>query len=173
KFFRAIDPDAVEASGSVIYSGAPDATDSRTASGVAIVVSPAPERKQPSPLRIAAPDFPTDPAINNAWPYVPLCESAALTKGMAANSSGPVTRRFSLPICSTRACGEPICRTCSLPQRAASGETSCPTFGAVNVTVTCACKTGPSAAGPSEGSPEGVSTARIKAGEAALALCER
>src|SRR6266852_7460944 len=60
--------------------------------------------------------------------------------------------------------------TSSMLTTAESREINWPGLGAVKVTVLRAHKTGPSAGWPSDGRPEGVSTARIRAGRAAVAF---
>src|ERR1700719_260938 len=165
-------PDAVAGNASVMYSACAAATVASAGSGVASVTNPAPPRSAACPHNIAAPVFPTDPATSSTCPYDPLCASAALCNGSSENSSGPAQRNFPFPTSSTSAAGVPISRTTSAPQLPASADTSCPIFGAVNVTVRCARKTGPCAASPSDGNPDGVSTATIHAGHAAFASCE-
>ncbi len=145
----------------------------RTASGVAIVVRPAPAYNEADPASTAAPDFPSEPATKRTCPNVPLCESTARISGSDANSSGPAQRRLPMPTSSASANGAPINRTVNSPQQEASGEMSWPTFGARNVTVLCARRTGPWAASPSEGRPEGVSTATMNAGMGDVAFREK
>jgi hypothetical protein len=149
------------------------ATVSETTAGVTIVTRPAPARNAPRPDRIAAPLFPSEPATSKTCPKVPLWDLTERTSGNRANSSGPAQRSVPCPISSTSAAGEPIAQTSNAPTASASRDRSWPTLGAVKVTVRCAQRTGPSARCPSEGSPEGVSTARINSGRAAVARAER
>ncbi len=168
-----IAPAVFAGSASVIYSACAAATIGCTGSAVATVTSPAPARNPAFPAIAAAPDFPRDPATTSTWPYEPLLASAALCSGNPANSSGPAQRSVPFPTSSTRTSGEPIERTTNCPQHAESTPINCPTFGAVNVTVKCARNAGPPAGSPSDGSPDGISTATIQAGRGAVALRER
>src|SRR6266849_5257710 len=120
----------------------------------------------------AAPLLPREPATTRTWPYKPLCESTERTRGKSANSWGSTHRKLLLPISSTSAPGEPMATTSSAPTAAQSLEINWPGLGAVKVTVRCAYRAGPSAAGPSDGRPEGVSTARTRDGCAAVDRCE-
>src|SRR6266478_8232804 len=138
-----------------------------------MVVRPAPAHKEAFPARTAAPDFPREPATAKTCPKEPLCELAARIKGTETNSSGPTHRRVAFPVSSISAEGEPMPTTSRTPQASAFAETNCPILGAVNVTVQCAKRTGPSEDSPSEGRPDGVSTASIRAGKGAVAMPDR
>src|SRR5579885_552506 len=173
RFTAAMLPSLVARSGSVMYSACAAATTPRAGSGTATVTSPAPARRAASEAMIAAPAFPTDPAMTSTCPKRPLLESGQRSKGKEANSRGSTQRMDAPPISSMSEPGEPILATVRRPTLAAFTETSWPTLGAVKVTVSCACKTGPAAGSPSEGRPEGVSIARISAGRADCVFRER
>src|SRR5262249_41123779 len=164
-----MEPWLVEASGSVMYSGWAAAMTGWTTSGEATVVRPAPLQSDAYPARMAAPDLPVEPPTTRTWPKVPLCESAARTKGSDANSRGFAHRTLDLPTSSISSRGEPMSTTSRTPHAMACGAVSCPILGAVKVTVQCAASTGPSAVSPTEERPDGVSTASVNAGIVAVA----
>ncbi len=74
---RAISPDGVSGSGSIMISGECAAIEPIADSGQATVTRPAPARSAASPAMAAAPALPRDPATTSTWPNLPLFESRA------------------------------------------------------------------------------------------------
>ncbi len=109
RFFAAIWPALVAASGQVISSGANDATTGSAGAGTAAVTSPAPARIAARAAMAGAPALP--PAVPNVppttstWPKLPLL--AADARGACASASDePAQSRLSAE--TIAASGEPM-----------------------------------------------------------------
>jgi hypothetical protein len=137
-------------------------------SGVATVTNPAPLRNAVLAAITAAPDFPTDPATTSTCPYFPLCPSSFRISGIPANSSGPPSATSLSQLLHQRF-GRPNPAHNQFPATARLPRNQLPNFGRSECHRQMRVQHGPSAFSPSDGSPDGVSTATIHAGFTAVA----
>jgi len=100
----AMAPEPVAASGSVMISGRPAATIGSAAPGVATVTRPAPTRSAAVAARTAAPLLPTEPAMTSTCPKSPLCAPALRGGRHAAASSRSSNHSRAPPSSMSRGC---------------------------------------------------------------------
>ena len=153
-------PVAVTGKASVISSGRPPATVDSAGAGVATVTSPAPETRAPDAVRMAAPVLPTPPATTSTCPNVPLCAPGFRTPYAFATSLCSASHSEG-PLCASAAGGMPMSATARTPTWSEAGGSTCPYLGAAKVTVRSASTAGQPTSPPSEGTPEGMSTATM------------